>query len=67
MYDNSLKYRWDNKNVMDYAVNEAKLEGKLEGRLEEARKIAGELKKEGLAVEFIAKTTGLSLEEVEQL
>jgi predicted transposase/invertase (TIGR01784 family) len=63
MYDSSLKHKWDNKNVLDYAVNEAKLEGKLE----EARKIARELKKEGLAVEFIAKTTELSIEEIEKL
>jgi predicted transposase/invertase (TIGR01784 family) len=27
MYDNSLKYKWDNKNVLDYAVKEARLEG----------------------------------------
>jgi predicted transposase/invertase (TIGR01784 family) len=63
MYDSSLKYKWDNKNVLDYAINEAKPEGKLE----EARKIAHELKKEGLAVEFIAKTTELSIEEIENL
>lgn len=71
MYDTSLKHKWDNKNVLDYAVNEAKVEGlregKLEGKLEEAKKIAGELKKEGLAIDFIAKTTGLSIEEIEKL
>ncbi|MCO5945598.1 PD-(D/E)XK nuclease family transposase [Mucilaginibacter sp. RT5R15] len=59
MYDSSLKYKWDNKNVLDTAVNEAKLE--------EAKEIARELKKEGLAIEFIAKTTKLSIEEVEKL
>jgi predicted transposase/invertase (TIGR01784 family) len=67
MYDSSLKHKWDNKNVLDYAVKEAKLEGKLEGKLEEARKIARELKKEGLAVEFIAKITKLSIEQIEKL
>jgi len=59
MYDSSMKYKWDNKNVLDYAVKEAKLE--------EARKIARELKKEGLSVEFIAKSTSLSIEEIEKL
>jgi predicted transposase YdaD len=59
MCDSSLKYKLDNKNVLDYAVNEAKLE--------EAREIARELKKEGLAIEFIAKTTKLSIEEIKKL
>jgi len=63
MYDNSMKYKWDNKNVVDYAREE----GKLEGKLEEAKEIARELKKEGLAVEFIARTTKLSIEEIEKL
>ena len=67
MYNTSLKYKWDNKNVLDYAVQEAKKEGKLQGKLEEAIEIARELKKEGLAVEFIAKTTKLSIEEIEKL
>jgi len=71
MYDNSMKHKWDNKHVLDTAVQEAKLEGKqegkLEGKLEEAREIARELKKEGLAIEFIAKTTKLSVGEIEKL
>ena len=67
MYDNSMKHKWDNKHVLDTAVQEAKLEGKLEGKLEEAREIARELKKEGLASEFIARTTKLSVDEIEKL
>jgi len=63
MYDSSLKHKWDNKNVLDYAVQEAKKEGKLE----EAIEIARALKKEGLAIEFIAKTTKLSIEEIKNL
>jgi len=59
MYDSSLKYKWDNKNVLDYA--------KEEGKLEEAREIARELKKEELTIEFIAKITKLSIEEIEKL
>ncbi len=50
---------------------DGKLEGKLEGieigRHEEALEIARELKKEGLAIEFIAKTTKLPIAEIEAL
>jgi predicted transposase/invertase (TIGR01784 family) len=63
MYDNSLKYKWDNKNVLDYAVSTAKAEGEHKKALD----IARELKKEGLANDFIAKTTKLSIEEIEKL
>ena len=59
MYDSRLKQKWDNKNVLDYAVNE--------GKLEQTKAIARELKKEGLAFDFIAKTTKLSIEEIEKL
>ncbi|WP_090653314.1 hypothetical protein [Mucilaginibacter sp. OK283] len=41
--------------------------GKQEGKREEAITIARELKKEGLTYEFIAKTTKLSVEEIEKL
>ena len=37
------------------------------GRHDEALEIARELKKEGLAIEFIAKTTKLSIKEIEEL
>ena len=79
MYDSSLKYKWDNKNVLDYAVKEGMEKGiaqgiekgiekgMAQGKLEEAIAIAQELKKEGLAIEFIAKTTKLSIEEIEKL
>jgi len=63
MYDSSLKYKWDNKNVMDYAMKEAKLEGKLE----EARDIAREMKKENIPIVQIEKFTKLSIEEIEKL
>jgi len=59
MYDSSLKYKWDNKNVLDTAVNEAKLE--------EAREIAREMKKDGLPIAQISKFTKLSIEEIEKL
>jgi len=63
MYDSSLKYKWDNKNVLDYAIKEAKQEGEVE----KARAIAREFKKMGISIEDIAKGTGLSTEEIEKL
>jgi hypothetical protein len=59
MYDSNLKYKWDNKNVLDFAVKEAKLE--------EARGIALEMKKDGLPLAQISKFTRLSIEEIEKL
>jgi hypothetical protein len=59
MYDSSMKYKWDNKNVLDYAVKEAKLE--------EDREIAREMKKEGLPLAQISKFTKLSIDEIEKL
>lgn len=78
MYDSSLKYKWDNQNVLDYtvkeavreAVKEADTKAREEERIkafEERKAIARELKKEGLAIAFIAKTTKLSIEEIEKL
>jgi predicted transposase/invertase (TIGR01784 family) len=63
MYDSSMKYKWDNKNVLDYALKE----GMEQGGYKKALEIARELKKEGLAVEFIAKTTELSIDEIVKL
>ena len=59
MYDSSLKHKWDNKNVLDYAVKE--------GKLEEAKAIAREMKKDGLPIAQISKFTKLSIEEIEKL
>ncbi len=66
MYDSSLKYKWDNKNVLDYAVTTAREEERMKA-YEEKKVIARELKKEGLSNEFIAKTTMLSISEIENL
>ena len=63
MYDSSIKHKWDNKHVLDTAVHEAKLEGEHKKALD----IAGKLKKEGLSIEFITETTGLTIEEIEKL
>jgi predicted transposase/invertase (TIGR01784 family) len=63
MYDSSLKYKWDNKNVMDYAVSTAKAEGEYKKALD----IAREMKKDGFPVAQISKFTKLSIEEIEKL
>jgi predicted transposase/invertase (TIGR01784 family) len=75
MYDQSLKHKWDNKNVMDYAVSTAQAqglakgleEGIVEGEHKKALEIALEMKKEGFPVEQIGKFTKLPVEEIEQL
>ncbi len=71
MYDSSLKYKWDNKNVLDYAIKEAKEEGiELgieQGEHKKALAVALEFKKMGLKNEDISKGTGLSIEEIEKL
>lgn len=59
MYDSSLKYKWDNKNVLDYAVKEAEYKKALD--------IAREMKKDGLPLAQISKFTKLSVEEIEKL
>ena len=63
MYDNSMKYKWDNQNVLDYAVATAKAEGEHKKALD----IAREMKKDGLPIERISKFTKLSTEEIEKL
>jgi len=59
MYDSSLKYKWDNKNVLDYAVKEAEHKKTID--------IAIEMKKDGLPLAQISKFTKLSIEEIEKL
>jgi predicted transposase/invertase (TIGR01784 family) len=63
MYDSSLKYKWDNQNVLDYA----KKEGIKIGKHKKTVAIAVEMKKEGLTTAQIAKFTRLSVEEIEKL
>ena len=63
MYDSSLKYKWDNKNVLDYAVKEAREEERKKAQED----IAREMKKEGLPLAQISKFTKLSIEEIEKL
>lgn len=63
MYDSRLKYKWDNKNVLDYAVHEAREDE----RKKTFEDIAREMIKDGVPVEQISKFTKLSIEEIESL
>ena len=67
MYDSSLKYKWDNKNVIDFAREEGKEEGIEIGEYKKALDVARQFKKMGLSAEDISKGTGLSIKEIEKL
>lgn len=58
-YEESLKYYRDIKNVVDTSREEGKEERTLE--------IARELKKNGIPIDMIVKSTGLSKKEIEEL
>lgn len=58
-YEDSLKYYRDLKNSLDTA--------KEEGREEREVEIAKGLLKNGISIEIISKSTGLSIEQIERL
>jgi len=62
-YENSLKSYRDLKGVIDTAFDEGKIEGKIEGKKE----VAKSLKQNGISIDMIAVTTGLTKEEIENL
>ncbi len=78
-YQESLKVQRDNKNAFDTAVAEAedrgekrgeakgRQEGKEAGRKEEKIHIAKNLLQAGVSIEVITKTTGLSVQDIENL
>ncbi|MCL2117933.1 MAG: hypothetical protein FWH27_05845, partial [Planctomycetaceae bacterium] len=55
------------KKGVKKGIDIGKAEGKAEGEIQKAIDIARNLKKKGLDADFIAETTGLSPEEIEQL
>ncbi len=83
IYDARLKRYRDNRACLDYAIEdgvrqglekgktegraEGRAEGRVEGQQEEKLRIAKELKECGVAPEIIAKTTNLTLEQIEQI
>ena len=67
IYDSNLKAKWDYENSIAFAEEKAKEEGIEIGEHKKALDIARELKKTGSSLEFIAKITKLSIEEIEKL
>lgn len=70
MYNRSLKYKWDNKNVLDYAVEQADQKAREEERTKaekEKREMAREMLANNEPLEKIVKYTKLSLEEIQSL
>ena len=70
-YEQSLKTYRDLKGVIDTAFDDGKLEGKLEGinegKLQRNFEIAKSLKENGIPVDIIMKTTGLTSLQIERL
>ena len=66
-YEQSQKVYWDNYSVVETARKEGRNEGREEGRQKERVDIAKELKKNGASIALIAKSTGLSEEQLERL
>ena len=57
----------DDRVVLADQLYTARGEAKLEGRAEEKREIARKLKMNGLSLDIIAKSTGLAIEEIEEI
>ena len=69
-YQQSLKIKRDNYSALESAELRGEQRGqKLERAKaeQEKREMARELKKEGLSIDFIARTTKLSVEEIQTL
>ena len=62
-YDSRDKYRWDNQNVFDYAIESTTIEV----AAKTATDIAIKLKKKGHPVAEIAEITNLQVEEIDKL
>lgn len=62
-YEESLKVYRDLKGVIDTSREE----GREEGREERTLEVAKELKKNGVAIDIIARSTGLTKEEIQNL
>ena len=71
VYDENLKIYRDWRNTLEYAVEEAEekglKKGVKEGKAEEQRLIAANSKKQGVDIETIARCTGLSVKEIDEL
>ncbi|KJV04946.1 Rpn family recombination-promoting nuclease/putative transposase [Methylocucumis oryzae] len=66
-YQKSLLEYWDVENVSETAFEDGLNKGLVRGRAEAQQAMAKTMLAEGLGVELIAKITGLSSSEIEQL
>lgn len=66
-YDNSMMVMWDNYAVYKYAVEKAYKKGYEEGMKRVSKKIALKLLAYNTPIDVIAKSTGLSIDEIKNL
>ena len=66
-YEASVKNYWDYYSTMKTAVDKAKTEGRAEGRLEERIANARSLKENGVPLDLIARSLGLTATEIAAL
>ena len=70
-YEESLKALRDWKNVLETAEKKAReegrTEGRMEGRMERALEMVRQMKSAGVPIDVIARCSGLSEEEINQL
>ena len=66
-YDNSMMVMWDNYAVYKHAVEKAYKKGYEEGKRKASKKVALKLLTYNTPIDVIAKSTGLSIEEIKKL
>ena len=66
-YERDMENQMIQNDVLETAHKEGLAEGRAEGRAEERRAIAKSLKENGIPLELIVKSSGLTPEEIEQL
>ncbi|MBB5441324.1 hypothetical protein HDC92_005032 [Pedobacter sp. AK017] len=67
MYNSSLKRKWDNKNVLDYAAKKGLEQGLQQGEHKKAVEVAKTLLTKNIDLNIISEATGLSQEEIQSL
>ncbi|MBM2815970.1 MAG: hypothetical protein HW421_2732 [Ignavibacteria bacterium] len=66
-YEGSLKYYRDMKNSLDTAREEGMIEGEIKGELKRNKEVAKNLLANGVSIDLIIKSTGLSEVEINNL
>jgi predicted transposase/invertase (TIGR01784 family) len=66
-FEEEMKLKKEKDKIREEARKEGREEGRKEGKEERSLEIAKELKKSGVSLELIAKSTGLSKEEIEKI